>query len=435
MKIKLQIPDVSILITIAAATLPIVFRNLGREAGSFAFLWAPLTLLVILFKRPAIFTKESIGILFLYGLIMVGILQYTLWNYMDDWNRPRILLEFYFLIVGTAVLYYYLVKGEFRKLAWLSMWTFIFITITLIGTNIALFFDPTIVRQSASTEYFTSIQEKVYKHTGAMGYSYGQSLVCLIPILIYHIKKKKKMVFAPKVLLAILALLIITQLRAQVFANILVTVMITILAIIGSKKRWVSNIAILSFSVMIFIIPKSFYTNSLVSLSHSFDSESDMYYKLNDFAEFIENPELDVSTGTGSRAERYPLLLNALAANPLVGDASHASNFDIGPGAHLYWMNRLALWGLPGFLFFIFTLFRIYRSINSLFDAEYSHYYLLSVIALIMLGLIKAVGGSEPWLILIVVVPGLYFLPLLQQTKKDKAFQKANVTSIPANRS
>jgi hypothetical protein len=419
MKTKIQIPDLSILVTLASATLYIVFRNLGREAGSFAYLWAPISLIIIIYTRLSVFFKPPMRILILYGIIMVGILQFTLWKYMDNWNQPHILVEFYFLVVMTAILGYYKSRDDFKTLALLSKWTFIFIIISLITTNIALSIDPGLVRQSAATGDFTTLQRKVYKLTGAMGYGYIQSMVCLIPIIIYHIKNKKEMVFAPKILLAILLLLVITEIRSQVFANVLVTVAITTIAIIGSKKRLVSFITISSFVILITLIPNSFYVDSLSSLSTYFDQDSEMYYKLNDFAEFVNNPDIDQSTGAGARAERYPMLLDAFVASPILGNASYKNHLNIASGSHLYWMNRLALWGIFGFLFFVFVLFRIYRSIISLFDAGYKFYYFLSVLALILLGLTKAIGGTEPWLVLIVFIPGLYFLPLLEQTKKN----------------
>jgi len=145
-----------------------------------------------------------------------------------------------------------------------------------------------------------------------------------------------------------------------------------------------------------------------------------MSKKLKDFAIFIEISEIDETTDAGRRAERYPMLYDALFAHPVLGDSSNKSVNNISGGAHLYWMNKLALWGIPGFLFFIFVLYKIYKSISSLFSDGYRFYYFLSVIALIFLGLTKAIGGREPWLILIVVIPGLFFLPLLKQTKNGK---------------
>jgi hypothetical protein len=404
------------MVAIASTTLYIVFRNLGREVGSFAFLWAPITLLIIFYKRPTIFFKGTIRILLLYGVLMVGILQYTLWKHMSNWNQVRILYEFYYLFIMTAILMYYWSKCEFNKLAFLSKWSFIFVIITLITTNIALFIDPEVVRQSAATGDFTVLQRKVFKLTGAMDYSYVQAIVCLIPILVYHIKSKKTLVFSPKILIIILILIIVTEIRAQVLANILVTVMITILAFLGSNKRWVSFIAISMFCILLMIIPKSYYVTSISSLSTYFNQNSVINNKLTDFAIFVENPEFGASTETGSRAERYPLLIKALIASPFLGDASYNSNLDIAGGAHLYWMNKLTLWGIPGFLFYIYILYRIFKKISSLFNISYRFYYFLSVVALIFLGLTKVIGGREPWLFLIVIIPGFYFLPVTRQT-------------------
>lgn len=428
---KLQITDLSIFITIASTTLYIVFRNLGREAGSFAFLWAPLTLVLILLNRPIAFSKGPMKILLLY-VITISLLQFTLWKNMDDWNQYRILYELYYLVVITVVLFYYLGNEDYRKLAILSKWAFIFILISLAGTNVALYFDPTIVRESARTDIFTPLQDMISNLTGSMSYSYVQSIVFLIPILVYHIKNKKKMVFSPKVLFVILLVIIITQIRSQVFANVLVTVLITILSILGSKKRSTSLITVTFVSIIFFSVPNSYYTDTLYFLSSKFDPNSEMYYKITDFANFIKNTELDTSTGAGARAERYPMLLEAFLAKPIWGHASYHSNLDIELGAHLYWMNRLAQWGIIGFLFFIFVLVKIYRSIVSVFDPSFKFYYFLSVVAFVLLGLTKVIGGREPWLMLILVIPGLYFLPLLEQRKNYKSLKKETFTPITA---
>lgn len=415
LKIKLNTLDLSVLSTIASTTLYLVFRMLGRELGSFAFLWAPLTLLIIFFKHPAVYTWGPMKMMLFYGVLMIGILQFTLWDYMDDWNQQRIIVEFYFLLIFTLILCYYWTLNDFRKLALISKWALIFIFISLIGTNIALFIDPMIVRQSASSGDFSALQWRIYKFTGAMGYSYSQAVIFLIPIIIYHIKNKKGMVFAPKVLIILLLLILVTQVRTQVFANVLVTAVITIVSLMGLRRKRTSLFLLSLLSLLVIIIPTSYYVDLLFYFSSKFNPGSEMHYKLTDFAIFLKYPEIDTYTGVGARAERYPMLFGALMRNPLFGNASYNSSIDIMQGAHLYWMNRLALWGIPGFLFFLFVLYKLFRSISTLFDSEYKFYYFLSIASLVLIGFLKAVGGSEPWLMLIVVIPGLYFLPLLEQ--------------------
>lgn len=420
MKRKFGIIDILILITIASTTLYFVFRNLPSISGSFAALWAPVILFLMFINRPITFTSKPMRYLLLYGVISVGILQYTLWKYMNDWNQIRILYEFYFLVVFTAIWSYYFGRRDLVRLALISKWSFIFIIITLITTNIALFIDPGIVRDSANNAEFTSFQVKVFNYSGAMGYSYIQAVICLIPILIYHIKNRVEMVFSRKILIAILILLLITEVRSLVFANIIVSVLMVLISFVSSKNIRISLITVSLIGVIFVSIPNSFYANSFYSLSSGFDQNSLMNKKLKSFAVFIENPEFDNSTEIGGRAERYPLLFKSLSGSPFTGDASYESKITVLGGAHLYWMNRLAIWGIPGFLFFLFILFKIYKSISSNFDPGYRFYYLLSVMSLVLLGLLKAVGGREPWLMLVLVIPGLYYLPLLKQKTDNR---------------
>ncbi len=415
---KFKIYDLVILIAVASTTFYIIFRNLPRVLGSFALLWGPLALLTVLIMRPKSFTREPMNILILYGIIIVGILQYTLWKYMMDFNRIRILYEYFYLFVFTAIWSYYNLKRDILGLAFLSKWAFIFIIISLITTNIALFIDPAIVRASANNADFTSLQNNIYNILGTMDYSYVQAIIGLIPILVFYIKSERKFLFPRKILIIILLLIIITELRSLVFANIMVTILITILSFISSKNRRITFITITISGLIFIAIPNSFYAKLFSDLGSNFDPNTVTYKKLTGISVFIENPEVDNTTDIGRRVARYPLLFEALAARPVLGHSSYNSRQNIGAGAHLYWMNRLAIWGIPGFLFFIFVLFKVFRNIGSQFEPGYRYYYFLSVMAVILLGLTKAVGGREPWLMLIVVIPGLYYLPLLKQSKR-----------------
>jgi hypothetical protein len=411
MKGTIKIPDVSIFLAVASTTLYLVFRNLPLNLGSFAVVWAPLSFFAILLTYPRTFIKGPMKMLVLYGITVIGILQYTLWKHMSDWNLNHILLEYFNLTIICSIFFFYWNRRDIRFLSRIGYWAFIFVIISLIMTNIALYMDPSLVRDSANSADFTPLQAKIYQITGAMGYSYIQAVICLIPILIYHIKLKRNMVFSPTVLIGIFALIIITVIQSQVFANILVMVVITLLSLIGAKKRRIWVIVVSIIGAFIISTPNSFFVEKIYLMSTFLDSDSVLKEKLSDFAVFIEDPEIDASTGVGSRASRYPMLSEALMKNPLFGDASYESSINISGGSHLYWMNRLALWGIPGFIFFLFVLFSVFKTISSIFEQEFRFYYYISLSVLLFLGLTKAIGGRELWLLLIVVIPGLYFLP------------------------
>jgi hypothetical protein len=419
-------------IAVLMTSLYVVANNLPPVVGSFRFFWGPSVLLWIFLVKPSVFKKRSIVYLILYGVISLGLLQYTIWRYMGDWHRLSFLDEFYNLLVFATIFFYYTSRNDYKGFATLGKLGFFFVIITIITTNIALFIDPMIVRQSAAAFRFSPLQAKVFKILGAAGYSYAQAMVCLIPIIFYHIKLNKKILVPKNWLIIIIVLIVITMVRAQVMANFLATVIILLISFAGAKKAKLSFIIALITIGIFLVIPTSFYANIFFTLSDFFNPNSLMSYKLKDFAIFIQNPDFTDATGAGLRAQRYPYLLKEFLANPFLGAASselHTSIINSEPEmwGHLYWMYKFTLWGLPGFLFFVFVLYRIYEKISSMFDPNFRFYYNLSVAAFIFLGLMKNVAGREPFLMLIVIIPGIYFLNHTRNISKNNLIRKLKV--------
>jgi hypothetical protein len=420
MKSKMQILDWIILIAISSTLLYIVSNNIPTLLGSFRFFWAPITLSLVFLAKPDIFYRKIIILLLLYGLVFLGLLQYTFWSYMSDWNVRQLQDEFYALFVFSCIWAHYWSINEIRKLAIISKWSFLFIVITIITTHIALYIEPTIVRSASNSFRGDSTSFAIAKTFGTVGYGYAQSLVLLIPILVYFIKTKKRIYFNYKILFIILIVLILLLLRANVFANVLIAIPIIILAYVGPKKGR-ANYGYITFLVLILaFIPISIYANLILNLSNYFGQYDFFNERFTDLASFFENPNLDTTSTTGGRVSRYPLLFEAFIANPLGGDASYFSSYDIEEGGHLYWMNKLAIWGIIGFFFFIYILYILFKNIISVFDYEFKYYYHLSLMAFIGLGLTKNISGREPWLLLILIIPGLYFLHKYQKIEKVK---------------
>lgn len=425
--IKRTIPLI-ILMTVLSTSLYIVARNLPPLIGSFRYFWGPLTLCLIVLMNRGVFKQKPMILLILYGIISLGVLQYTLWWHMNDWDREHLLNEFYGIVVFTAIFFHYHIKHDYIGFAKLSIWAFVFVIITAITTNIALHFDPLIVRTSFAASRFTPFQEMLFKRTGAGGFGYVQAFVCLMPIIIYHIKVRKKLVFPWKILVLVFLLLFVTLVRTQVFGNILVALLVITFSFIGTKNFNRSLFLILISFIIMITIPASVYSDLLIKISAFFDSGSNIHYKLNDFAFFIRHPEFGGDTGTGYRAERYILLFDALKAAPFFGDSSYKSPFiyNVTVGNHLYWMNKLTIWGIFGFMFFLIVIFNLYKKIRSVFDDQFGFYYFLSCLSLVLMGLMKNIAGREPFLMLIVIIPGLYFLPLLEKKKQARPPHQTN---------
>jgi len=415
---KIKIDYLVIWCTVLTTSLYVVANNLPILLGSFRYLWAPLSVVVILFYRPRAFFIKPMLSLLIYGIIVVLLLQYTLWSNMDEWNSKSILEEFYFIFIFVAILNYYITRRDYRNFAFLGKLSFIFIIITVLMSHIALFFDPYVIRNSVSSTYFTAYQEEIFKITGAGGYGYMQALVCLLPILIYFIKSNQQVVLSRSLLIILLFVIWILLLRVQVLANVMVAFLISVLSFFGLSQAKKSILYILSFFILLMFIPASFYADIIIRLSSYFDNTSVIYQKLNDFAVFIEAPSIDDGSEIGGRLERYPMLIQAFAEAPLFGIASVESSYYSITGVHLHWMNRLTIWGISGFSIFAFMLYQIYKKTRSLFDEGFGFYYSLSVLAFIILGLMKTIAGREPFLMLIVVIPALYFASQIQKNSK-----------------
>lgn len=427
MKVKSPLVDMVVLAALAASLLLVVVNHLPMGLGSFRFLWGPMVLIVAVFTRPNILVNGPMKWVLLYGLFHLLILSHTLWIFTPERHYNQLLDEFYWLVFVTAVWSYYWLNRDLETLSKVSMWAFVFLLITMFTTNIALNYDPYVVRQAANPEYFSTLQEGVFNLYGAAGYGYAQSFVFLIPLLVYKIKKKQNLIFPWWILIPILAALLFTTARTQVFANFATALIITALALLGFKNRRKTYVAVIILGVIVVLTPPVLYSSIIHNVSQYFTQGSDIQNKLTEVAMSIEYERVDETSEVGIRASRYPMLLEALLASPFKGDASYKSPYSIAPGFHIWWMFKLTVWGIPGFLFFVFVLYKIFESIASaLKDSEIRFYYFLSVLAFVIIGLMKNIHGREPWLMLIVVIPGLYYLSILKDEKENKKSIKKN---------
>ncbi len=334
---------------------------------------------------------------------------------MIDWYKRRILEEFYALFLAVTVLSYFIISRDYLGWAMLSKWALIIIGITGLMTIIATSIDPTVARNSANSFRSIPQQKVLFDLTGCGGYGFGQAICAIFPILIYHIKFGSQSVLIRRILILFVVFLFFVQIRIQVFANILTSFIIIGVSLLGLRRIKTSIIIIVFSFVTAIMIPVHFYSDLLVTASNYFDEKSENYTKLN------VNPDADESATTGGRIERYPMLFKAFSEKPIFGDASYISSYykEVYQGGHLHWMSRLTIWGIFGFLFYIYILRTIFKSVLLLFDKLFIFYYLISIAAFIVLGLLKTVGGRENWIMLFIIIPGLSLLPMKRNQTRN----------------
>ena len=206
--------------------------------------------------------------------------------------------------------------------------------------------------------------------------------------------------------------------KAQVLANILAALVVIPIAIASKRNRKRTFFSIIVVVILAASIPTHYYGSFFNSIGGLFEEGSIIKGKFLDFANFVENPDLGDDEGASVRASRYPLLLDAFSKAPMFGHASYDASIDVSEGGHLAWMNKLAQWGIPMFLVYCYLLYKIFNSVYLHFKDTFAFYYILSVLTFVFMGLMKTGGGRESLLMLIIIIPGMYFSPLLKMKKR-----------------
>jgi hypothetical protein len=404
-----------------SAFLPVIFVNLPPVIRSH-HIWALLWLFSVIVFKFKIFKERSIQFLFILGVIVLIVFMEIYWIDIEDTMRSMLISEFYEISVALSIFAYYRIENDYIGFAKLARLTIYCIVITAIMSIITSYVNPFFARDIVGMAILSgSEKEKVlgYERLGGGGYGFYSGLVCLFPILIYFFKTSYQSYWSKGWLLFFILLFYFCLLRVQFFANILIASLFIILGVISSKKIIRSLSWLLVFLSIIYLIPASYYIDFLKYIAGFFEKNSDVYMKFNDLAVFISaGGEVGVSTETGIRAERFPLLLDSFLSNPIFGGKYH--------NHHMFWMNKLAMLGLVGTIPFILVLVSYVRINVKTFDKLKNYYFLLSVFSIITLGFTKALFGKELWYIYFVIMPALYYTTLLKEKNKNSNYLEEN---------
>ncbi len=406
---KFNFIDYIVFATLTCTLFNVIVTKLPPGIGSVRFFWGPLTIITLLLFANSIYSVSPVKQLMLFGFVVMLLFNMIFWRNLSDWNRRNFLDDFYNIFLYTIIISYYIRSKKVENLYLISKISFIYIIITAIMTNIGLFFDPLIIRDSA-VGFGTNVRQKeIYNLYGTARYGYAQAFVLLIPFCFYSLKHNKNSNVNKRIMSVCIALIVITTLRSQVFANIINLVFVFIFSIISIEKRKSMVLLITPVVLIVIILPKTIYSDIIRSFTRYFSEDSNTFLKLNDFADFFIDPEIDMSTGTGGRAARYPLLWEAFLQSPIVGHSYLDKGLDIEAGGHLFWMNRLAHFGLIGFSMLVHSLYTTFKTIKrNIIKNEGVYYYFLSIMSFLLFGLMKNIAGREIWAIILVVIPGLY---------------------------
>jgi len=346
------------------------------------------------------------------------LLYYTVWATVDTWNSGFLRMDTYYVVTPITVVTYFMASEDHKGLAILAKWAVIFMGVTAVMSIYSSFKDPTYARAITAGELDPS-QLDYFKKFGGGTYSFAEALIYLFPMMAYFYRNNEKSIFSKKLILLYGVICFYALLRIQIFADILFASFMLIISLLGGKRMRMSISLIAVLVITIFLIPNSLYSEFATKMSGYFNPTSVVYSKLQDLSTYLAGGSY-YQTQIGYREARYPLLLSAFMKSPIVGYYySNNSVEGVLNGGHLYWMNRLAVFGILGFLLYMKIHVDHLKSMMKSLDKEFSFYFLVAVAGGLGLGLTKNLDGREFWYTYFVVLPGLQYLPLLKKGKSE----------------
>lgn len=383
-------------------------------------LWAIIWVFSLLAFSPGVLLTKQMTYLLIYSLF-IYLATITIWK-SDYLVYNALFLELYEIAIGLSVITYFLQSKDYIGLANLSKWSIIFLFITAIMSIISSSIDPMYARNiigisavfnESDIKYFLS-----FKKYGGGNYSTAISFMCLFPLFLYYYKNIKISIISKKWIIILSIIFFLALLGMQIFANIIIALAFVFLALSG-LKRLNQNILVMGlvFSLMV-IIPQKVYVDSLLTISNFFTEKEEIKTKFRDLAMFLEtggkiDEYNETETAAGGRLSRYPYLLNIFIKTPIFG--SNYLDQSTGDGFHLYWMHKLTSQGIIGFFFFLIIPYSFIKNTIRNFDSSYKYYYMMASLSLLSYGIFKVLGGREAWYTLFIILPGLYYLPLLKK--------------------
>jgi hypothetical protein len=402
--------------------LPVLTNQLPPVISSHHF-WAGIWGVSLLAFYPRILSHKLMITFVLYALFIL-LASAALWPYMDGWNRTGILKELYMFSVGISIYLYFVITRELRDFANIAKWSLVFIFITAIMTIYVAGIDPMYARNVYDRQSETEVlAHRALTRFGPGDYATAMVFMSVFPILVFYYRNKVSKFLNKRNILIFGSVMIFALVSMQIFGNILI-LMVGLLISIAGVSRIKYSVMILGILIVIAtILPKSFYVDSFIYLSEVLEDQEELSFKFADMAYFMETGgSLEEGGATAARVERFPMLFNSFIQSPVFGCYFLVDQFEYGyreEGGHLYWMNKLTVTGLVGFIFFISVIYLYIKRSTKLIHKDMRFYFLVSLFLIIAYGFIKNVGGRQTWYMFFVIYPGLCYLPMLHRKRKQ----------------
>lgn len=368
--------------------------------------WVPIfrktwlfVLLISVFSL--LFYVKGLKLKFLYPLILYGVILYI--NVLSGDQKFNIInssMEFFCFISVSYVFYVYSNNRFYNaRLKLLEGYVFIII-ITFIGTLIVYLNNPEVLRMIQS-ERNAGVEDTLfvlYSKLGVESYSMGHALPCLIPILVYSIKRGNGVRYK---LLGVVILFVIVALviMSTAATALLLSIILLLISFIWNEKNKIRNAfatSLLIFVTIFLITDRNLIGSKLNSIN--IDSESTYGGKISDFQDYATYGV--AGNQTQGRFDLYMQSLNVFFKYPIFG-----TNNKLIIGDHSIFFDRLAMLGLVGFIPLLIYLNSYMRYVLKMLSTGIKPYCVLGFGHFIIMGCLKNIFDFEYISICLLIMP------------------------------
>lgn len=405
--------------------LPFASTNLPVIVGSYHF-WAMTWAILLLVFAPKVFSHHLMLLVIVLGAYLLLSLN-TFCIDVDEWNKGVLWNDFYMMAVAVSIFCYFDVNKDYKGLAKISKFAVVLIAFTAVMTILVAMTDPYYSRTISATEEMklemlssaelASLRRLQRFGAGARGDGFG--FMILIPMAIYYLKTNLKLNFSKKWLWVLIVVCLFALLQMQFATLLLFGIALAAMALVPIKRR-VITLSVITIIALIFInIPPITFANLFYDIASSLGNEENaLATRMNAIGEYIEygGGVIEHNAVSGRLDLRYVTSLQAFFDNPFFG-RYFLTNLPMMDGGeeHLFIMNKLVTIGVIGFSFWFAVFYSFIKKQLSTLNKQYQYYFLVAIVGILAYGLFKVVIARQAWPLVFVVIPGFYYLPLLNK--------------------
>jgi len=406
--------------------LLIVFQNLFFPLNTYYFYFFGFSFLVIIYKPWVYFNKMFMPVWFFFALYWLlfnlyvyesNIATYNVrWLYYNELSPLFVAILFYVLWIRDNAL---------KELKYIIRVTLIFVFITSITSIIGLNKFPDAARLMAGRLGVLGDYETLdmFNSLGIGGYDFFYGMAFAFPVIMFLLRKHWSNARIRYAILVFIAIVFYAIIKSQHTTAILYSVINIVFGAIGFKRLRTTFIAWFILVSVVLFVPNQFYADTLKSIAESLKGEtlSDRIYDLGVLIELAEEETLEESdTHFGRRAERIPFLIDQFSQSPIIGGGESTG--------HVFWLDRLSLFGLIGLIPWVVILVVFFRKSTSIIKSEMLMYFLLSLFSFITVGFMKNSGGKLVYYFNFFIVPAILYL---YSNNKDLFSKKERIVQLP----